>query len=156
MGKKFRKFIKVSAIILGVAFFIMKMIAKKQKAASYYEDEPLEQNDMQGKSVVFVEDEDDEVNADGKQGHLEATGITNHYPTFYEKFIKRGFDVVLSFFGMVCLAPVYAVTALCIKKDDPGPALNHQLPLLNMRPAFVHVKVPPSWTTVELWLAVPI
>ena len=123
MGKKFRKFIKVSAIILGVAFFIMKMIAKKQKAASYYEDEPLEQNDMQGKSVVFVEDEDDEVNADGKQGHLESTGITNHYPTFYEKFIKRGFDVVLSFFGMVCLAPVYAVTALCIKKDDPGPAM---------------------------------
>lgn len=123
MGKKFRKFIKVSAVILGVAFFIMRMIAKKQKAATYYEDEPLEQNDMQGKSVVFVEDEDDEVNADGKQGHLESTGLVTHYPTFYEKFIKRGFDVVLSFFGMVFLAPVYAITAIFIKKDDPGPAM---------------------------------
>ena len=101
----------------------MKMIAKKQKATTYYEDDPLEQNEMQGKKVVFVEDKNDEPNADGVQGHLESTGVTTHYPTFYEKFIKRGFDVVLSFFGMVCLAPVYAVTALCIKKDDPGPVI---------------------------------
>ena len=78
---------------------------------------------MKGKKVVFVEDEDDEVNADGKQGHLESTGLVTHYPTFYEKFIKRGFDVVLSFFGMVFLAPVYAITAIFIKKDDPGPAM---------------------------------
>lgn len=123
MNKKLKKFIRVSAIILGVAFFIMKMFAKKQKSATYYEDEPLEQNEMQGKKVVFVEDKNDEPNADGVQGHLESMGVTTHYPTFYEKFIKRGFDVLLSFFGMVCLAPVYAVTALCIKKDDPGPVI---------------------------------
>lgn len=123
MNKKLKKIIKTSAVILGVAFFIMKMFAKKQRSATYYEDEPLEQNEMQGKKVVFVEDKNDEPNADGVQGHLESTGVTTHYPTFYEKFIKRGIDVVLSFFGMVCLAPVYAVTALCIKKDDPGPVI---------------------------------
>ena len=123
MNKKLKKFIRVSAIILGVTFFVMKIIAKKQKATTYYEDDPLEQNEMQGQNVVFVENENDEPNADGVQGHLESTGVTTHYPTFYEKFIKRGFDVVLSFFGMVCLAPVYAVTALCIKKDDPGPVI---------------------------------
>ena len=123
MNKKIKKIIKVGSVILFGAFVVMRIIAKKQQAAAYYEDEPLEQNDMQGKSVVFVEDEDDEVNADGKQGHLESTGLVTHYPTFYEKFIKRGFDVVLSFFGMVFLAPVYAITAIFIKKDDPGPAM---------------------------------
>ena len=123
MNKKIKKIIKVGSVILFGAFVVMRIIAKKQQAAAYYEDEPLEQNQMKGKKVVFVEDEDDEVNADGKQGHLESTGLVTHYPTFYEKFIKRGFDVVLSFFGMVFLAPVYAITAVFIKKDDPGPAM---------------------------------
>ena len=123
MNKKIKKIIKVGSVILFGAFVVMRIIAKKQQAAAYYEDEPLEQNQMKGKKVVFVEDEDDEVNADGKQGHLESTGLVTHYPTFYEKFIKRGFDVVLSFFGMVFLAPVYAITAIFIKKDDPGPAM---------------------------------
>ena len=44
----------------------------------------------------------------------------------YALSAKRGFDKLLSFFGMVMLAPVYAVTALAIKSDDPGPALFKQ------------------------------
>ena len=122
-SSKFKKFVKVTAAVLAVIFVIMRIIAKKQKAAAYYENEPEEQNKMRGKKVVFVEDEDDPANADGVQGHLEDVGEVTHYPTFYERYIKRAFDVVLSFFGMVCLAPVYAVTAIAIKKDDPGPVI---------------------------------
>lgn len=117
---KLKKFIKVTSAILAVTFVIMRIIAKKQKAAAYYENEIDEQNAMEGKKVVFVEDENDPANADGVQGHLEDVGEVAHYPTFYERYIKRAFDIVLSFLGMVCLAPVYAVTALAIKKDDPG------------------------------------
>ena len=120
---KLKKIIKFTAAILAVTFVIMRIIAKKQKAAAYYEDETEEQNAMEGKKVVFVEDENDPVNADGVQGHLEAVEESVHYPTVYERYIKRGFDVVMSFFGMICLAPVYAVTALAIKKDDPGPVI---------------------------------
>lgn len=76
--------------------------------------------------MVFVETETDPVNADGKQGHLEAVANTTHIPTFYEKYIKRGFDIVLSFGGLVVLSSVYAVTALAIKADDPGPVLFKQ------------------------------
>ena len=104
----------------------MKKIADKQKPASYYENEPSEQNAMRGKKVVFVECEEDPINADGKQGHLEAVGQTDHKQTFYEKYVKRGLDIVLSFGGMVVLSPVYAVTALAIKCDDPGPVIFNQ------------------------------
>ena len=39
----------------------------------------------------------------------------------YEKYVKPALDKVLSFGGMVALAPVYAATALAIYIDDPGP-----------------------------------
>lgn len=116
----------VAGITLGTAFLVMRHIAKKQYPKSVYMDQPEEQNLLNHKKVVFVEDENDAVNADGKQGHLEAVGESDYLPTFYEKYIKRGFDVILSFGGMVALAPVYAVTAVAIKKDDPGPVLFKQ------------------------------
>jgi len=93
---------------------------------SVYANQPEEQNPVQGRKVVFVENANDPVNADGKQGYLEAVGNSTHIPTFYEKYIKRGFDVVLSFGGLVVLAPVYAVAALAIKADDPGPVFFKQ------------------------------
>lgn len=126
MNKKLKNAAIFTGAALGATFFVMKKIADKQKPASYYEDEPAEQNAMRGKKVVFVESEDDAPNADGMQGHLEAVGQTEHKQTFYEKYIKRGLDVVLSFGGMVVLSPVYAVTAFAIKCDDPGPVIFHQ------------------------------
>ena len=126
MNKKLKNAAIFTGVALGATFLVMKKIADKQKPASYYEDEPAEQNAMRGKKVVFVESEDDAPNADGMQGHLEAIGQTEHKQTFYEKYVKRGLDVVLSFGGMVVLSPVYAVTALAIKCDDPGPVIFHQ------------------------------
>lgn len=46
--------------------------------------------------------------------------------TFYEKYIKRGFDVVLSGLGAVILLPVFAVTAAAIFIEDPGPVIFKQ------------------------------
>lgn len=43
--------------------------------------------------------------------------------TFYEKHSKRAIDVILSFFGLVLLSPLYLIITLAIKVDDPGPAL---------------------------------
>ena len=126
MKKRLKNILICTFAVLGTIFVIMKKIADKQKPASYYENEPSEQNAMRGKKVVFVECEEDPINADGKQGHLEAVGQTDHKQTFYEKYVKRGLDIVLSFGGMVVLSPVYAVTALAIKCDDPGPVIFNQ------------------------------
>ena len=125
-AKKLKKAALVSSVAFGVGFLVTSRIAKKKKPASYYEDKPEEKNKMQGKKVVFVEDENDAPNADGKKGHLEAVGETNNQRTFYDKYIKRGMDMVLSFGGMVVLSPIYAVAAVAIKKDDPGPVLFEQ------------------------------
>lgn len=116
----------VTGLALGATYLVMRHIAKRQYPDSVYANQPEEQNPVEGRKVVFVEDANDPVNADGKQGHLEAVGNSTHIPTFYEKYIKRGFDVVLSFGGLVVLAPVYAVTALAIKADDPGPVFFKQ------------------------------
>lgn len=126
MNKKLTKALAVTGAMLGATFVVMKKIAEKQYPESVYEEQPEEQNEMKGKKVVFVEDENDPVNADGLQGHLEAVGTIEYLPTFYEKYIKRGIDVLLSFGGLVVLAPVYAVTASAIKIDDPGPVLFKQ------------------------------
>jgi len=39
-------------------------------------------------------------------------------------FVKRFLDVVLSFFGILALLPVFLVIAICIKLDDKGPILH--------------------------------
>ena len=117
---------KVTGLALGATYLVMRHIAKKQYPGSVYANQPEEQNPVEGRKVVFVEDVNDPVNADGKQGHLEVIENSTHFPTFYEKYIKRGIDVVLSFCGLVVFAPVYAVTAIAIKADDPGPVFFKQ------------------------------
>ena len=126
MSKKLKTAAIATGALLGTTYLVMRHIAKKQQPKSVYADQPEEQNPMEGKKVIFVEDENDPENADGKKGHLEAVGNSEHCPTVYEKYIKRGMDIVLSFGGLVVLAPVYAVTALAIKVDDPGPVIFKQ------------------------------
>lgn len=130
MKEQTKKNLKTAAIatgaVLGTTYLIMRHIAKKQYPDSVYANQPEEQNPVEGRKVIFVEDVNDPVNADGKQGHLEAVSNTIHIPTFYEKYVKRGFDVILSFGGLIVLSPIYAVTALAIKADDPGPVFFKQ------------------------------
>ena len=47
-------------------------------------------------------------------------------PTLYERFGKRALDKVLSFFGLVALAPLFGLIAVAIEIDDPGPVLFKQ------------------------------
>ena len=124
--KELKKALAVTGAILGTAYVVMNFEAKSQKTKATNQDKPEEKNPMEGKKVVFVEDENDPVNADGLNGHLESVGDSSHLPTVYESCVKRGIDKLLSFFGMVTLAPVYAVTAIAIKSDDPGPVLFKQ------------------------------
>ena len=78
---------------------------------------------MEGKRIIFVEDDSEEENADGARGHLEAVGESDYKPFIYDKYVKRAIDVILSFGGLVILAPVFAAIALAIKIEDPGPVL---------------------------------
>ncbi|MBR1764105.1 MAG: sugar transferase [Ruminococcus sp.] len=123
---KIKKAAICSGAVLGATFTIMSIIASKQRKKDKYKNDTNEQNPMYKKKVKFVENEKEPENADGMRGHLEAIGESNYTPTIYDKYIKRTLDVILSFGGMVVLAPVYAVTAIAIKIDDPGPVFFKQ------------------------------
>lgn len=117
-----KKFLKVITGIgtVAVGLTIMGIIKKPE---SIYKNEPEEQNPMEGKKVRFVENENEEENADGVRGHLEAVEEIQHTPSVYERYIKRCFDIVMSFGGLVVLSPVYLAISLAIVVDDPGPVL---------------------------------
>ena len=108
---------------LAVAFILMIILALAKKRSSVYGNEPEQKNPLEGKTVVFAENENEPENADGVRGHLEAVGDSNHTPGVYEKYIKRGLDVLLSFGGLVVLSPVFLILAVAIYIDDPGPIL---------------------------------
>ena len=117
---------KVLLIILAVILLIalvMSIIALICKPSSVYKNKPEEINPLQGKMVKFVENESEKENADGVKGHLEAVGDSNHKAGIYERFIKRIFDAILSFGGLVILSPVFLFLTIWILIDDPGPVL---------------------------------
>lgn len=118
-----KKVVGIIAATVGTAFVTTAIVAKVKKGNSQYENEPEQKNPMEGKKVVFVEDENDKENADGMKGHLEAVGESEHKAGVYEKYVKRGIDIVLSFGGLVVLSPVLLGIAVAIKIDDPGPVL---------------------------------
>jgi len=108
----------VLAIIL-----LMALLAVIRKPGSVYSNDPAQKNPLEGKRVRFVENDAEPENADGVRGHLEAVGKAEHQAGFYEKIVKRLLDVVLSFFGLVLLSPVFILLSLWIVIDDPGPVL---------------------------------
>ena len=122
----FLKVILTILAILVVAFILMVILALAKKKSSVYGNEPKQKNPLEGKKVVFVENENEPENADGVRGHLEAVGESSHQAGFYEKYIKRGLDVLLSFGGLVVLSPVFLILAVAIYIDDPGPILFSQ------------------------------
>ena len=119
----FLKVILTILAILAVAFILMVILALAKKKSSVYGNEPEQKNPLEGKKVVFVENENEPENADGVRGHLEAVGESQHKARVYEKYIKRGLDVILSFGGLVALSPVFLILAIAIYIDDPGPIL---------------------------------
>ena len=117
------KVILIILAILVVAFTLMVILALVKKGGSVYKNEPEQKNPLEGKRVVFIPNENEPENADGVRGHLEAVSETSHQAGFYEKYIKRGLDVLLSFGGLVVLSPVFLAIFIAIKIDDPGPIL---------------------------------
>ena len=104
--------ILVIFVVLGVTAFI-------KRSESIYKDDISQQNPMEGKRVVFVQDSTDKENADGVRGHLKEVGDSYYKARFYEKCVKRSLDVMLSGLGLIILSPVF----IAIKADDPGPVL---------------------------------
>ena len=49
-----------------------------------------------------------------------------HKPTFYEKFVKRGLDILLSALALIVLSPVLAVTAVLVRIKLGGPVIFRQ------------------------------
>lgn len=78
-------------------------------------------NPFEGKTVIFVYDDNDPVNADGENGHLQVVGETEYQAGFYELVIKRCIDIVLSLCGMIILSPIFIGIIIAILIDDPGP-----------------------------------
>ena len=111
---------EIVVVILIIAAGLTVLAAYK-KSGSVYKGSSTEQNPFEGKKVVFVENENEPENADGLRGHLEATGEHARKVGFYEKYVKRSLDIVLSFFGLVILSPLFLVLCLAVVIDDPGP-----------------------------------
>ncbi len=78
-------------------------------------------NPMEGKKVIFVENPSEPKNADGVCGHLEAVGISDTKRSLYDRFWKRGIDIVLSALGLIILSPVFLILCIAVYVDDPGP-----------------------------------
>ena len=116
-------FLIVLISVFAVVFAVMSLTAVIKKPSSVFKDRPEEQNPMQGKMVVFVENETEPENADGVRGHLEAIADSCHKAGIYEAVVKRSLDIILSFCGLVVLSPVFAFLSLWIMIDDPGPVL---------------------------------
>lgn len=116
----------ITLIIFSTVICIMIIVASIKKNSSVYKNNPEQRNPMEGKKVVFIEDENDRENADGSRGHLISIGEAEYHPRVYERFIKRLIDVCLSFFGLIFLAPVFVIIIIAIKTDDPGPVFFSQ------------------------------
>ena len=121
--KKYQKFLIASIATIGVTLAITGVVATKKKKDSQYENDLDQKNPLEGKKVIVVENEDEPANADGVKGYLEAVGESEYKPGFYEKYVKRGIDIALSFGGLVALSPLLLGIAVAIKIDDPGPVL---------------------------------
>ena len=109
--------------ILIILFVLLGVVAIIKKPSSVYDDQPDQKNPMEGKKVVLIEDENDRENADGIKGHLEAVGDSEKHLGFYDSFVKRLLDIILSFGGIVLLSPVFLCLIIAIVIDDPGPVL---------------------------------
>ena len=107
--------------LMGIAFVLLSLHAKIKKKDTVYTHLPEEKNPMEGKKVVFIEEESDPVNADGVRGHLEAVGESRFRESFYTLKVKRTIDLLLSFFALIFLSPLFLALSLAIVIDDPGP-----------------------------------
>ncbi|MBR2523952.1 MAG: sugar transferase, partial [Clostridiales bacterium] len=58
--------------------------------------------------------------------HLPMLRVNRYNPSPMFLFVKRVFDIVCSFLGLIVLSPVFLVTAIAIKATDKGPVFYKQ------------------------------
>ena len=86
---RWKRVIETIAATLGIAFVVTGIVAKVKRGNSVYENAPEQKNPLEGKKVVFIEDENEKANADGVRGHLEAVANSDCRPGLYEKYVKE-------------------------------------------------------------------
>ena len=123
MKINWKKIIGITTAVFGTTFIAVSAVAGKRKGDSVYKNDAEQRNLMEGKKVIFIENDKEAENADGVRGHLEAVGDSDYKESFYEKYGKRAIDIILSFGGLVILSPLLIGIAIAIKIDDPGPVL---------------------------------
>ena len=119
--RSFKKIIIGLSIITGVTAIVVGIIKCTCKRRKNIDKNDEYKNPFEGKKVVFVENENDPENADGVRGHLEILGEAEHSASFYDKYIKRALDIVISSCGIVILSPLLIGLSIAIFIDDPGP-----------------------------------
>lgn len=62
----------VVLFLIAGLFLLLEFMAIVKKPSSVYLNQPEQQNPMQGKIVVYVENPSEPLNADGVCGHLDA------------------------------------------------------------------------------------
>lgn len=123
MGDKEMNLVKIILAVIGAIAAVLTIFGIINKPSSVYKNQKEEQNPMEGKRVKFVKDDNEKENADGIRGHLVAVGNSNHKAGFYEIYIKRLLDIILSMGGLIVLSPIFLIISLWILIDDPGPIL---------------------------------
>ena len=118
-----KKLLGITLATIGTVFVAISIFAKKKKKDSVYENDYSERNPFEKKKVIFVYDDNESQNADGVKGRLETIGESDFKESFYSKYIKRWIDVIISFFGLVFLSPIFVGVSIAIIIDDPGPVL---------------------------------
>ncbi len=111
----------VFLLIIAAIIVVSAVLAVIGRCTSTYIGRPEERNPMEGKKVRFVSDANEKENADGVKGHLEAYGDVTLKRSIYGSVVKRIIDIVLSFFGLILLSPLFLVVSVWILIDDPGP-----------------------------------
>ena len=119
----FWNIVLVMFLILIFLFFVLALIGFLVKPSSVFHNLPQQCNPLEGKMVKFIVDENDPENADGVRGHLESIGDSVIRKSFYQSYVKRIIDILLSFFGLLILSPVFAAIIIAIYIDDPGPVI---------------------------------
>ena len=56
-------------------------------------------------------------------GHIVTFSFRNNLAQWYNRFLKRVFDIVCTVIGLVCISPILAGIAIWIYKDSPGPVI---------------------------------
>lgn len=56
-------------------------------------------------------------------GHIVSFSFRNNLALWYNRAVKRIFDVICTSLGIICLSPFFLAIALWIYKDSPGPVI---------------------------------